>query len=89
MRIALRHEDRVDPVVDASRRAQSEHIPVVDERCLLDRQHEDARLARALDHAERVNVRAVLDAGREAPRPAQQKAVPLARPFRAACPGRR
>ena len=77
MCVTLRHEDRVDPVVDASRRAQSENVPVVDQRCLLDRQHEDAGLARALDHAEGVDVRPMLDAGRKTPRPTQEKAVPL------------
>ena len=42
-----------------------------------DRQHEDPRLAGALDDAQRVNVRGVLDSGREAPRTAQAEAAGL------------
>src|SRR5690606_40463037 len=47
----------------------------LDELRVAYRQHEDARLARRLDDAERVNVRAVLDAGRKAPRPAEEIAA--------------
>ena len=75
MRIRVRHEHVVDLVVDAARRAQTHHVPVVDQLHLLDRQHEDPRLAGALDDPERVNVRAVLDARREAPRTAQPESA--------------
>jgi hypothetical protein len=76
MRVALGHEYVVDPVVDAAGGAQPEDIPIVDERGALDRQHEDARVVRALHQTERVDVRAVLDSGREAPRSAQIEAAP-------------
>src|SRR5262245_65644556 len=68
VRVPLGHEDVVDAVVDAASPAQAEDVPVVDERGFFNRQHEDPRFAGALDDAERVDVRAVLDAGREAPR---------------------
>ena len=42
-----------------------------------DWQHEDARFAGALDDAQRMNVRGVLDPGREAPRTAQAEAAGL------------
>ena len=44
---------------------------------LLDRQHEDPRLAGALDDAQRMNVRGVLDSRREAPGTAQAEAAGL------------
>ena len=90
VRVRLGHEHVVDRVVDAARRAQADHVPVVDELALLDGQHEDARLVRALDEAERVDVRAVLDARREAPRAAQVGSRLASAPrCRAACPAPR
>jgi hypothetical protein len=75
MCVRVRHERFVDLVVDAAGRAQAHHVPVVDQLHLLDRQHEDPRLAGALDDAESVDVGTVLDAGGEAPRAAQPESV--------------
>ena len=59
---ALRHVDVLDHVVDAAGGPQAEDVPVVDQLRLLDRQHEDARLAGVLDDSQGVDPLGVLDA---------------------------
>src|SRR6476661_5795962 len=75
VRIRIRHEDVVDRVVDAASRAETEDVPVVDERRAAHRQHADAGLAGGTDDAERMDVGRVLDAGSEAPGAAQAKSI--------------
>jgi hypothetical protein len=77
VREVLGDEDGVDRVVDAPGGAQPEHVPVVDQRGLLDGQHEDARLAGALHHTQRVDEAGVLDGGGEAPGAAEHVAAVL------------
>ena len=67
VRERLGHEHVVDAVVDAAGRAQPQHVPVVDQRGLRHREHEDPRFARVRHHAQGVDVARVLDSRREAP----------------------
>src|SRR3954470_3958131 len=71
----LRHEDVVDGVVDAAGGAKAEYVPVLDQVRFTHGYHKDARLARGLDDAQRVDMGAVLDTGGEAPRSAEAEPV--------------
>ena len=77
VRPTVGHVHVVERVVDRAGAAQAEHVPVVDQRGLLHRHDEDARLARALDDRERVDVGAVLEARGEAPRAGQAEAIAI------------
>src|SRR5215467_4143969 len=73
MRISLRNENVFDRVIDTSRPAQSHHVPIVDELHPLDRQNENAGLARGFDDPKSMNVRSMLDPRSKAPRSVENK----------------
>src|SRR6516225_4615068 len=75
MGVRVGYENVVDRVIDAARSAESHHVPVVDELCFSNRQHENARLTACFNDAESMDMSSVLDAGCKAPGSAQKKSA--------------